>query len=68
MASTVPTLLEAGRDAFRQEDLQSALDHWRLALLVDPDNERIIAYIARAEQQLQNLEQLRADPAPRRNS
>lgn len=68
MASTVPTLIEAGRAAFREEDLQSALDHWRLALLVDPDNERVTAYIARAEQQLQNLEQLRADPTPRGKS
>ena len=68
MAPTVPNLIEAGRAAFREEDLQSALDHWRLALLVDPDNERIIAYIARAEQQLQNLEQLRADPVPRGTS
>ncbi|MBW2267843.1 MAG: hypothetical protein JRH16_04650 [Deltaproteobacteria bacterium] len=68
LASNVPTLIEAGRAAFRAEDLQSALDHWRQALLVAPDNERIIAYIARAEQQLQNLEELRADPAPRRSS
>lgn len=68
MAPKVPTLIEAGRAAFRAEDLQSALDHWRLALLLDPANERIIAYIGRAEQQLQNLELLRADPIPQRNS
>jgi tetratricopeptide (TPR) repeat protein len=58
----VPALVEAGRIAFRSEDLQSALDVWRRALLVDPKNERIIAYIGRAEQQLQNLERLRAAP------
>jgi tetratricopeptide (TPR) repeat protein len=56
----VPALIEAGRAAFRSEDLQSAIDLWRRALLVDPDNERVIAYIGRAEQQLQNLERLRS--------
>jgi tetratricopeptide (TPR) repeat protein len=59
----VPALVEAGRTAFRAEDLQSALDLWRLALLVDPDNERVIAYVGRAEHQLQNLERMRSEPA-----
>ncbi len=68
LAGRVPTLIEAGRAAFRDEDLQSALDHWRRALLVDPRNERVTAYIARAEQQLENLERLRAAPAPRGRS
>jgi len=62
MAPEVPVLIEAGRTAFRAEDLQSALDLWRRALLVDPDNERVIAYIGRAEQQLENLERLRSEP------
>jgi tetratricopeptide (TPR) repeat protein len=57
----VPALIEAGRAAFRSEDLQSAIDLWRRALLVDPGNERVIAYIGRAEQQLQNLERLRSE-------
>jgi tetratricopeptide (TPR) repeat protein len=61
LAVEVPALIEAGRTAFSDEDLQSALDLWRRALLVDPDNERVIAYIGRAEQQLQNLERLRLD-------
>jgi tetratricopeptide (TPR) repeat protein len=61
LAPQVDILIEAGRTAFRQEDLQSALDLWRQALLVDPSNERVIAYIGRAEEQLQNLEQLRSD-------
>ena len=56
---------KAGRTAFREEDLQSALDLWRRALLVDPRNERVIAYIGRAERQLQNLERLRANPTSR---
>ena len=58
----VEVLVKAGRTAFREEDLQSALDLWRLALLIDPQNERIIAYIGRAERQLQNLENLRNEP------
>jgi len=58
----VEVLVEAGRTAFREEDLQTALDLWRRALLVDPRNERIIAYVGRAEQQLQNLENLRNEP------
>lgn len=58
----VEVLVKAGRTAFREEDLQSALDLWRLALLVDPRNERVIAYIGRAERQLQNLENLRNEP------
>jgi tetratricopeptide (TPR) repeat protein len=62
LATQVPVLIEAGRTAFRAEDLQSALDAWRLALLVDPSNERVIAYIGRAEQQLENLERLRSEP------
>lgn len=63
LAEEVPGLIDAGRVAFQQEDLQSALDQWQRALLVDPDNERAAQYAARAEKLLQNLEQLRAEPA-----
>jgi tetratricopeptide (TPR) repeat protein len=59
----VERLVEAGRTAFRNEDLSSALEAWRQALLIDPANERTRAYVARAERQLQNLERLRAEPA-----
>jgi tetratricopeptide (TPR) repeat protein len=62
LATEVPALIEAGRTAFRAEDLQSALDLWRNALLLAPSNERVIAYIGRAEQQLENLERLRSEP------
>jgi tetratricopeptide (TPR) repeat protein len=62
LAPEVDTLIEAGRTAFREEDLQSALDLWRQALLVDPRNERVIAYVGRAEQQIQNLERMRSEP------
>jgi hypothetical protein len=31
-------------------------------LLIDPENERLRAYISRAERQLENLERLRAEP------
>lgn len=58
----VEGLIESGRSAFRQEDLQGALDQWRRALLIDPDNDRAQQYVARAEKLLDNLEQLRADP------
>ncbi len=56
-------LIDAGRTAFRNEDLYSALESWRQALLIDPENERTRAYLARAERQLQNLERLRSEPA-----
>lgn len=62
MSGDVEALVEAGRIAFREEDLQSALDLWRRALLVDPDNERVLAYIGRVSQQIENLERLRASP------
>ena len=56
-------LIDAGRTAFRNEDLYSALEPWRQALLIAPENERTRAYVARAERQLQNLERLRSEPA-----
>jgi tetratricopeptide (TPR) repeat protein len=64
-ADEVEALVEAGRIAFREEDLRAAIDLWRRALLVDPDNERVIAYLGRASQQLENLERLRASPGVR---
>ena len=60
-AAQVESLVEAGRTAFGDEKLETALDLWRRALLIDPENERIQAYIARAERQLETLEQLRAE-------
>jgi tetratricopeptide (TPR) repeat protein len=62
LARRVDALIEEGRTHFRNEDLQSALDSWRRALLIDPKNERAQAYAARAERQLGNLERLRAEP------
>jgi tetratricopeptide (TPR) repeat protein len=59
LAGEVDGLVEAGRDAFRNEQLETALDLWRRALLIDPENERIQAYISRAERQLESLERLR---------
>jgi len=64
LAPDVERLIESGRQAFRSEDLQSALDDWRLALLVDPENERARAYISHAERQLENLERMRSEPEP----
>lgn len=64
LAGEVDGLVEAGRVAFREERLDDALDLWRRALLIDPDNERIQAYIARAERQRENLERLRKAKPP----
>jgi len=62
LADEVEGLIEAGRAAFRDEELEAALALWRRALLIDPDNERVQDYIARAERQLESLERLRAEP------
>jgi tetratricopeptide (TPR) repeat protein len=62
LAFQVEPLIEQGREAFQKDDLQTALDAWRLALLIDPSNERTRAYIARVERQLANLESLRSEP------
>jgi tetratricopeptide (TPR) repeat protein len=61
-AGEVESLVAAGRIEFREEDLEAAIDLWQLALLVDPDNERVLAYLGRASQQLENLERLRSSP------
>ena len=55
---------QQGVEAYQAERaavLRTALDLWRRALLIDPENERIQAYIARSERQLETLEQLRAE-------
>jgi hypothetical protein len=62
LAPEVEKRIESGRVAFRNEDLQSAIDEWRLALLVDPENERTRAYLGHAETQLENLERMRSEP------
>ena len=62
LSGGVDSLIEAGRSAYRDEDLQTALELWSRALLVDPRNERARAYVDRAERQLQNLERLRSEP------
>ena len=59
LAGEAESLVEQGRVAFRDEKLEEALDAWRRALLLDPESERVQAYIARAERQLENLERLR---------
>lgn len=55
-------LIDAGRRAYREEDLQTALEIWSKVLLIDPDNQRARAYADRAQRQLQNLERLRSEP------
>jgi tetratricopeptide (TPR) repeat protein len=66
MQPEVPGLIEAGRREFQQEDLQSALDLWRRALLIDPRNSEAREYATRAEQLLENLDRLRGAPPPPR--
>jgi tetratricopeptide (TPR) repeat protein len=58
----VPRLNETGQSHYQQEELHSALDAWRRALLIDPGNEEARAYVSRAELLLQNLERLRSEP------
>lgn len=66
LAPEVPGLIEAGRRRFQQEDLQSALDLWRRALLIDPKNVEAREYATRAEQLLESLDRLRGAPLPPR--
>jgi tetratricopeptide (TPR) repeat protein len=61
-ADEVEGLIEAGRAAFVEERLETALVLWRQALRIDPRNERVQAYIARAERELGRLETLREEP------
>ena len=62
LSPDVARLIETGQGHYQQEELHSALDAWRRALLIDPANEEARAYVARAELLLQNLERLRSDP------
>jgi tetratricopeptide (TPR) repeat protein len=61
-ADEVEGLIEAGRAAFVEERLETALVLWRQALRIDPHNERVQAYVARAERELERLETLREQP------
>jgi len=62
LSGSAGALIEAGRQAYREEDLQTALELWSRVLLIDPDNQRARAYSDRAQLQLQNLERLRSEP------
>ncbi|HEX2483851.1 MAG TPA: hypothetical protein VHQ66_01035 [Myxococcota bacterium] len=62
LAGEVPGLLEQGRSHYQREELESALDAWRRALLIDPGNEEARSYVDRARTLLQNLERLRSEP------
>jgi tetratricopeptide (TPR) repeat protein len=55
-------LIRKGQDDYQHEDLEAALEEWRNALLIDPDNAQALEYVARAERLLANLERLRAEP------
>jgi tetratricopeptide (TPR) repeat protein len=58
----VEQLIEAGRTAFAEERLETALVLWRQARRIDPRNERVRAYIEHAERELQRLDELRELP------
>jgi len=62
LAPTIDARIEAGRRAYREENLELARDIWDEVLLVDEDNERARAYRDRAKQQLRNLDRLRMEP------
>lgn len=62
LAPTVEGLIQAGQHYYQQEDLLAALDQWRRALLIDPNNREATQYIGRAESLLESLERLRAEP------
>ena len=63
LAPEISRLIEAGRRHYQQEELQAALDQWRRALLIDPENEEAREYAVRAERLLENLDRLRDEPA-----
>jgi tetratricopeptide (TPR) repeat protein len=62
LSGLVGEMIEDGRSAYRNEDLEKARDWWRLAALVDPENERARAYVDRAERGIENLKRLRSEP------
>jgi tetratricopeptide (TPR) repeat protein len=62
LSPDVARLIASGQEHYQQEELHSALDAWRRALLIDPGNEEARAYVGRAENLLQNLERLRSEP------
>jgi tetratricopeptide (TPR) repeat protein len=63
LAPRVPELIESGKTHYQQEDLQAALDQWRRALLIDPENLQAREYRQRAERLRENLDRLRSGPA-----
>jgi len=64
LAPRLEPLVESGRRAFSEEDLQTALDDWNKALLIAPDDSRLIDYTTRAKKLLEGLERLRTEPLP----
>jgi len=64
LAPQLEPLIEAGRRAFGEEDLQTALDDWNKALLIAPGDQRLHDYTTRAKKLLEGLERLRTEPLP----
>ena len=58
--SRVETAIKRGNDLYSQGYIERALNIWREAKTLDPDNVELLANIARAEKVLQNLRALSA--------
>lgn len=58
----VETAIKRGNDLYSQGDIDRALDVWRQAKSLDPDNTRLLGNITRAEKVLQNLRALSTSP------
>lgn len=55
----VETHFRNGLQHYLAEEYKEALDDWRKALRIDPDNEAIVGYAQRAEEKIRALEELK---------
>jgi len=58
----IETAIKRGNALYSQGDIDGALDVWREAKVLDPDNVELLTSITRAEKVLQNLRSLSASP------
>ena len=57
----LPSLYEAGKRYFQDEDLHNAMRVWQRMLMIDPDDARARENVARAERILARLEEIQTD-------
>ncbi len=57
----LPSLYEAGKRYFQDEDLHNAMRVWHRMLMIDPDDPRARENVARAERILARLEEIQTD-------